>query len=236
MSTIATAALAGLATGLVGQLHCFGMCGGITGALALRAGQQPHPGRWLLLANIGRLGGYLLVGVLAGTLGATVVGLFPQAGPVLRGFAALMLVLVALQVLGVPGTLHWLERLTSRLAPLLRHLGQLPVPAPMRPLLLGMAWGLLPCGLVYAAAALAMGQQGPLAGAATMLGFGLGTLPGVLALGGLGRLLHSRPWARRGTGLATLAMAVWIVLPTIVDLHQHTPDNTGHHQHHANHG
>ena len=63
--------------GLLGGVHCLGMCGGIVSALtfSLPAAQRNHPATLLpiLLAyNTGRIGGYTLAGAWAGGLGAAV--------------------------------------------------------------------------------------------------------------------------------------------------------------------
>ncbi len=50
-------------------------------------------------------------------------------------------------------------------------------------LLLGMLWDLLPCGMVYSILLVAAPGANAATGAATMLCFGLGTVPAVLAAG-----------------------------------------------------
>lgn len=49
-----------------------------------------------------------------------------------------------------------------------------------------MIWGWLPCGLIYSMLLVAALAGGALQGAATMLSFGVGTAPAVLAAGLLG--------------------------------------------------
>jgi hypothetical protein len=51
------------------------------------------------------------------------------------------------------------------------------------PALLGMVWGLIPCGFLYAAQIKAAETGNLWRGAATMLAFGLGTLPTMLGVG-----------------------------------------------------
>jgi sulfite exporter TauE/SafE len=52
-----------------------------------------------------------------------------------------------------------------------------------------MVWGWLPCGLVYAALALAANTGDAGNSALTMLAFGLGTLPAVMGVGIMTNLL-----------------------------------------------
>jgi len=76
--------------GLLGSVHCVGMCGGIAGALALGvAPQTPGLRRlapFLLAYNLGRISTYALAGALAGVLGAALSGLVPARTPA-RAFA-----------------------------------------------------------------------------------------------------------------------------------------------------
>jgi hypothetical protein len=79
-------------------------------------------------------------------------------------------------------------------------------------LALGMLWGWLPCGLVYSALAFAVTAGDAWHGALLMAGFGLGTLPAMLATGllaqrvtALGRVVASR----RLAGAMLIACGVW---------------------------
>ena len=49
----------------------------------------------------------------------------------------------------------------------------------------GLAWGLIPCGLIYSVLPLAFLSGDPLSGLLLMLAFGLGTLPNLLLISGL---------------------------------------------------
>jgi sulfite exporter TauE/SafE len=79
----------------------------------------------------------------------------------------------------------------------------------------GLIWGWLPCGLVYSMLALAAASATPLKGGATLLAFGLGTLPAMLTSGlmasQLSRILKS-PRARPVAGVALVICGVWTVL------------------------
>jgi hypothetical protein len=63
----------------------------------------------------------------------------------------------------------------------------------------GLAWGWLPCAMVYAALAAAGFSGGAARGAAAMAVFGLGTLPFLLAAGWLASRL--RAWRRAAGAL-----------------------------------
>ena len=56
-------------TGLVGSLHCIGMCGPIAVALPLGNKTWLHKTLWSILYNTGRVATYALLGVIFGLLG-----------------------------------------------------------------------------------------------------------------------------------------------------------------------
>lgn len=210
--------LAAFLTGLAGAGHCAGMCGGIAGALAHAI---PARQRTFLLSagySAGRVGMYALLGALAG---ATAALLSPRdtglAMAVARLLTGVVLLAIGLYLLGLAGWMRWLEaagaRVWRRLAPLARRL--LPVTTLPRALALGALWGLLPCGLVYGALLYAATAGSSLAGAASMLAFGAGTLPAVLGLGlATGWLGRHAQLVRRYSGALMVLYAVWTLLST----------------------
>ncbi len=172
--------------GLLGGVHCVGMCGGIVGALSL--GLPAERNLPILLAyNLGRIGSYTFAGALMGALGFYFSGLLPvqSAQRVLLSFAGLFLILMGLYLAGWWNGLSRLERaggvLWRRLEPLGR--GLLPVRSVRHGFLLGLLWGWLPCGLVYSALVWTVTAGGAVEGAMLMLAFGLGTLPNLLLMG-----------------------------------------------------
>ncbi|RLJ63560.1 sulfite exporter TauE/SafE family protein [Sulfurisoma sediminicola] len=173
--------------GFLGGGHCVGMCGGIVGALALQ-GDGTGP-RWPLhLAyNAGRIASYAIAGAIVGALGSLTVVAGPTL-PLRQGLyllASLMLVAMGLYLIGMTGSLAWLERagqgIWRRIQPLTARF--LPVRGVAQALPLGLLWGWLPCGLVYSALVSALATGSPAKGAAVMLAFGLGTLPNLLLAG-----------------------------------------------------
>ncbi|MDR0769792.1 MAG: sulfite exporter TauE/SafE family protein [Burkholderiales bacterium] len=208
--------------GLVGSGgHCLFMCSPIMTALTLNSSR-----RWLLIVgyNLGRIVTYTLMGVLFGALGhwlAQRVGTLLQVQQLMTVIAALIMLLIALQVSGFYNALAPLERLGSRLwqklQPLTRRL--LPVQHFPGALALGGLWGFIPCGMVYGALAASLAAGGALEGGALMLAFGLGTLPALTAVGlaasGLSRWLR-HAWLKRLAGIAIALLAVWMLV------HQYT--------------
>lgn len=220
--------VAAFAIGFMGSLHCIGMCGGISSALttAVMPGtstlsrQLGYP----FLYSLGRIASYAVAGGIAGLLGAQFRDLLGGHGPsLLRIFAGVMMILLALYLSGWWQILNHLERAGARiwkkLAPWTRHL--IPVNSPAKALLLGLLWGWLPCGLVYSALAWSVGADSPVEGALLMLYFGLGTLPAMIGVGVFSHALHD--WARSQStrsfaALLLLAFGIWTIASQIPGL------------------
>jgi len=189
---------AALLAGFLGSGHCLGMCGPVV-LLFERADAGLSPRARRLWYNLGRLGFYVLLGSAAGAAGIVLTRVAGIDGGlrVLRWIAALLVILLGLNLLTDWQALRGLERvgasLWRSLQPLARH--ALPVTTPARALAAGLLWGALPCGLVYTAVAIAAGSGGPAQGAAVMLAFWLGTLPALLAVGASAARVGN--WARR---------------------------------------
>lgn len=173
--------------GLLGGVHCLGMCGGIVGALSLqRPGARPAMGLQLAY-NSGRILSYGAAGALAGALGAGGL-LLAGAAPARVGLyvlANLMLVALGLYLAGLWQGVAVLERggalLWARIRPLATRL--VPADTLPRALASGLLWGWLPCGMVYSVLATALFAGSAGGGLLVMLAFGLGTLPNLLAMG-----------------------------------------------------
>ncbi|MEZ5469214.1 MAG: sulfite exporter TauE/SafE family protein [Lysobacterales bacterium] len=177
---------AALLLGAAGSVHCVLMCGAIAGAFGVSsAGRAPIVVP--LAASLGRILGYAGLGALFGLFGLGIGSWLEQPSGiwVLRAMAALVLVLMGLQL---AGWISLLDRLAvigaplwRRLQPLTRRL--LPIDSAAKGLAFGALWGLLPCGLVYGMLTLSIGFASPVQGALFMAAFGLGTLPAMLGLG-----------------------------------------------------
>jgi hypothetical protein len=173
--------------GLLGGVHCVGMCGGIVGALAV---QTPGRGRaWSLhlTYSAGRIASYAVAGAIMGMIGSMSL-FFDQVLPVqllLYVFANLVLVSLGLYLAGFGSLMLRLETLGGslwrRIQPYSARV--LPADTPVKAFALGTLWGWLPCGLVYSLLATALLSGGAGNGSMVMLAFGLGTLPNLLLAG-----------------------------------------------------
>jgi sulfite exporter TauE/SafE len=207
--------------GLLGSVHCVGMCGGIVGAFSLAS----KPARRFPLAvvsvvdgvgsssgagaiegalrvisyNIGRISSYAMAGAMVGGIASGARTLAGISTMQLGGYwlANLMLVALGLYLMDLWRGLAQLEAagqiLWRKIQPMTKYL--MPLDSFPKLLLLGGLWGWLPCGMVYSMLLTAMLTGSALSGARVMLVFGLGTLPTLLAMGLFGAQL--RTWMQR---------------------------------------
>jgi sulfite exporter TauE/SafE len=202
--------------GLLGGVHCIGMCGGIVSALSFQAGRPMHGQALRHLAyNAGRILTYAMAGGIVGGIGQAGVFL---AGRKLAPFhyllANLMLIALGLYMMGITRFLTPIERggrvLWRRIQPLSRHL--LPARTVGQAFTVGIVWGWLPCGLVYSALATALTTGSIQGGAYGMLAFGLGTLPNLMLAGLMAarlRAFTSLAWVRYVGGTAVLLFGIY---------------------------
>ena len=187
-----------LGASLLGSLHCAGMCGPLA-AVASAPGRTHLPvvdarpqssAKSSAHYNLGRLGAYVVLGLVAGGAGALV-----DLGGAMIGVQGVAIVLasVALMAMGVHGLWQFTtgkrsdtaaSGLVVRWATRLR--GKRAFPA-----ILGGLTGFMPCGWLWAYVVVAAGSGSVLGGAAVMATFWLGTVPALavvgVALGKLGR-------------------------------------------------
>lgn len=211
-----TLAAAGLAMGVLGGGHCVAMCGGVASAACAGTGERRVGGRvFLSLAwSGGRVVTYAALGALCGVLGALPASVLPLGfvQVTLRVVAALVLVGFGLRLVGVMGPLSVAPGRGALGAPLWRRVSTfakrfIPAKTAGQAFALGAAWGLVPCGLVYAALALAVSSGSAANGAATMAAFGVGTMPVFALLVGALRALGER-WASRSARVAAGALLI----------------------------
>jgi len=235
-----SALLTAFFVGLLGSGHCFGMCGGIAAGLGSlpahgegQAGTKPGA-MSALLFNLGRIVSYTALGLISALILAGVGNVLnvPQWSMILRLLTAVMIFLIGLQFLFNWQLLARIERAGARVwkyvLPLAVRASRLP--GGLGRLLLGLCWGLLPCGLVYSVLLTASAASSPVAGALVMLAFGAGTLPSMLGMSlaapALAAMLSDK-WTRKLMGAALILLAIL----SVALLGAHSQSN-GQHQHH----
>lgn len=206
--------------GLLGGVHCLGMCGGIVGTLAFSV--RPEVQRnallmfWYQLSyNLGRISSYVFIGMLFGFLGSQLISLSDvvpyQSG--LQIFAGVFMIVLGLYLANWWHGIVWVEKLGqgvwNKLSPMASQI--LPVQSVKKGFLYGLFWGWLPCGLIYSMLIMAMSSGSTLSGGAVMLAFGLGTLPNLLLMGSFAfyfTRLSRNPKVRAIAGLLVILMGI----------------------------
>jgi sulfite exporter TauE/SafE len=210
------------ALGLAASLHCLQMCGPIVISYSVSLAHYGAFRREMLLAhlsyNAGRVVTYATLGALAGAAGSGIGMLGKMAGlasaaRLISGAAMIVTGILMLRVLPRKvlvqverrGAMKLFSRSIGRLLVSSRALGKFG---------LGLMLGFLPCGLIYGALLKAVETGRPLAGALTMMAFGMGTAVALLGMGMVSSIagLRMGGWGNRVAGASILiagAILVW---------------------------
>jgi len=191
--------LASLFLGVLGSLgHCVGMCS----AVVLLFDRQPvfqNKFAWPL-AHAGRVSTYALLGFIFGAFGQTLWGFDKLQGTLSILFAFFAFYMASAFIGWTPSPELLFSSLTQRWG---RAIRAFQGASRLSPYLLGLVWGLLPCGLVLTALVTAIASASAINGAINMIVFGMATVPSLFAVKWLATKSHSRTWSR---GLASLVM------------------------------
>lgn len=162
--------------GLIGSLHCIGMCGPI--ALTLPLGNKSIFSRITngLTYNLGRIITYTLLGIFFGFFGERLaVATTQQTISIVIGSLFIFSVFIPKRYLNSINPTGYFGKIILALKTSLGKIIQSPSLGSK--LLVGLLNGFLPCGLVYAAIGGSIATGSLLDGAFFMFWFGLGTLP-----------------------------------------------------------
>jgi len=183
--------IAGFTLGAAGSLHCVGMCGPLSLALPVHHFSKAGKLIALLLYQFGRIITYAAIGLLFGIAGRQLY---------LAGYQQWFSI-IAGSVILIAAVLYFVHKKRARLSflnkfyqgvqniiiKILRSSTGLP-----GFILLGMANGLLPCGMVYVALASSLSFTTAADSTVFMAMFGAGTLPAMLAVGYAGTFMNQR--------------------------------------------
>lgn len=198
-----------LVLGMMGSLHCLGMCGPL--ALALPGNKQDGNLQFWIrhgVYNLGRIATYAALGAVLGGLGWVLASTGFQMGLSIGAGVFLLLLLLfqskaPLRLAPINKLSTWVQQTFVRLMGHKAGVGLYWA--------LGLANGLLPCGLVYVALTISVWSGTALGGAAYMALFGLGTLPMMLLAGSAARLM--RPlFARTLLRVVTFSIALLLIM------------------------
>lgn len=199
-------------TGLLGSLHCVGMCGPIALALPTSNNGKSAILKNAALYNLGRTVTYMLLGVLVGVIGEglSLAGI-QQSLSILLGVLILLIVIFSWNfekwLLQIPLFSQLFFQLKYRLATFLNR------PSSNAIFLTGLLNGLLPCGLVYVALAGALATTSVQASAGYMLLFGIGTIPLLFMTIIIGNrtTLPFKSLLHKAQPLLLTALGVWLI-------------------------
>lgn len=211
-------ALAAVGIGLAGAGHCLGMCGGIASAISL-GGQQSRGTS--VAYHMGRVSSYALLGALIAALAGS-INLAPWT-LFLRYVAGFLLIAMGLSIANWWRGIGVLERAGARLWKPVQKIsrGLFPIRNWRAGYLLGLCWGLMPCGLIYSALAWAATSQDAVSGGLRMLCFGIGTLPAMMAVS-LGAAGIQAQLRRRGLKLIIALCLILAGVWTLGITYQHS--------------
>lgn len=202
----------GFLMGLIGSVHCIGMCGPLT--MALPYSQQKSIFKYLAMAlyHIGKIASYAMLGLFAGLFGKQIFVIDTQQS--LSIIIGILMVVYVVWVYLVKSNTHF-NPLQFIQVPVIKVLtGLFKKKHVIVFLLLGFLNGLLPCGMVYLALGSAMSTGQPSDAAIFMAFFGLGTMPALLmvALGGQMVSIEWRSKLQSALPVFIFGMGVMLIL------------------------
>jgi sulfite exporter TauE/SafE/copper chaperone CopZ len=186
----------GLIMGLVaGFSTCMALIGGlVVGLTARHEERHPSASKWQnfrpnIFFNLGRIGGFVVLGGLLGLLGSALT-FTPLMTGILSVLAGIFMLVIGLQLTGI------FPRLTTLSLPpkIAEKLGldkhRKKEYSHSSAIILGVLSFFLPCGFTQAMQIFAVSTGSPLSGALAMGLFALGTTPGLLLVGGAASLVN----------------------------------------------
>jgi len=208
--------------GILGSMHCVGMCGAVVLASTTTSGVGEARSSFLsrlpphLVYNAGRVLAYALIGALAGVLGG-VMGAVATLGTWFSLIAGVVMAITGLLMIGaIPrwrgkedGDQTWLRRL---------HLKSVANLISSRTLeskfYIGLLTPLLPCGLLYGMFLRASATGSAVDGAVTMLLFGAGIVPALLVTGMVSAYvgLWLRSYANKLAAVTIIIMGITLIM------------------------
>src|SRR3972149_7805072 len=172
--------LSGLALGILGSLHCIGMCGPIAFALPSQSKSKFtfYSGR--ILYNLGRVLTYSIMGLIIGLIGQKInLAGYQQIVSIALGVVILIAVLLPAHIKNYFIKLKPVQSMTKRLQ---SSIGVLFRKGSQSSLFgIGVLNGFLPCGFVYVALAGAVALGNIDKSILFMALFGIGTIPAMFS-------------------------------------------------------
>ena len=176
--------------GLMGSLHCVGMCGPIAFMLPLDRSDRLKMSFQVMVYHLGRMAAYALLGLAFGFFGKG-LNVFGAQQYLSIGMGILMILAIVipqnkLNTYRISKPIYGIiSKIKSQLGTLLKKRTADTF------VTIGFLNGFLPCGLVYVALFASVAMASPLEGSLYMILFGLGTVPLMTSAAFLGKLLKT---------------------------------------------
>jgi sulfite exporter TauE/SafE len=181
--------LAAFFIGLVGSLHCIGMCGPIAIALPVPTSSNLSFLTGRILYNLGRVVTYSFLGAILGLLGGRIA--FTGAQQVVSIVLGVIVIVAVILPQRYKNYFAQHPVVQNLARPLRSNISVLFKKGTFSAMfLIGILNGFLPCGLVYVALAGAIASGDAISGAAVMILFGLGTVPAMFAASVFGKFIN----------------------------------------------
>jgi sulfite exporter TauE/SafE len=191
----------------MGSLHCAGMCGPLVLMTPVVGSTRQSFLASRLLYHAGRILIYMVIGVVFGLIGESIV---------FAGFQRWLSIAVGVSMILALFFGRFLKAKLWRIPALAKSLigGSLRKNSYQSVFALGAANGLLPCGLVYMAATASAATGSARHAAFAMFLFGLGNVPMLLAISMAGKRFNfsARPWLQKLAPVAVAAVALLLIL------------------------
>lgn len=198
--------------GLLGSFHCVGMCGPLALSLPLSSDSYWAKFSGAFLYNAGRVITYAMFGLVFGAVGKSVALFgYQQWLSVILGVLIIVFIILPKRV----AFMHNNNYVVKALEKLREKLGALFFKKNYSSLFsIGLLNGLLPCGLVYMAAAGAVATGGVTRSVLFMGFFGLGTLPVMWSITFFGNYIgiEARKKIRKAYPYMMMLMACLLIL------------------------
>lgn len=202
---------AGFIIGIMGSMHCIGMCGPL--AIMLHTNVKGNAIVNGIFYNAGRIVTYSLLGILFATIGSTFISAgFQQAVSIITGIIIILLLVTPEKIKRKVNTSTIIAGFTNKLKAAWAKI--IPQQSKIGLFTGGLLNGLLPCGLVYVALAAALNTGSVVNGALFMAMFGLGTVPAMFAVSTAGNFfgMQQRIRIRKILPVFTFVIAVLLIV------------------------
>ncbi len=174
--------------GFFGNLHCFGMCGGLITALSLNILKNKKKFFYYqLIYNGARILSYCFIGVFVNIFGFFIFDLFGlNIKFIFNFFFPIIMIFFGIRLLNIFNNFFLLfEKFSYDFFNFLYNKIYILnfFKSPYKEFIIGLLWGSMPCGLVYSALTITFISDSIVKSFLVMMFFGLGTLPAVIFTG-----------------------------------------------------